>query len=438
MDDGSGTEVDPEEEEGGGAEDGKDDFSKLDFPSSTVHKPIAGIESRPILFLVTAFEGKGFQRNVEPHVADGLGIVLAAWQLENCPKTKRVHLHITFVAAARLSSKGLAETLGRLFPSTKVEGKHIRVTTAGSSKQVLIDYCSKPESRLEGTAPCFYNCTHSSERKKPARKMKELEEHVHAADTNSDLASGQLKGTYGHSTSAVVSMHADRLLKREVLLKADRLFAWERAVLSLLLLQPLTSDETEPAVHWFVPKDALEKVEKPFVIRKLDRIARIVRRVLGNKQQSQQTVYYSSDHPKEAFLNRLSCRTKAAFVFSCEECPANPDFLLRLQSNSLGHRSHAGRYDLQELEARHVIVFSHAPPPEMSEYHRKITHVWPVDTNKAVWPHRETLLAHGECTETVRTFVDFDTLSQAGELEFDLDRAAVAEIVLGKRERGRK
>ena len=389
---------------------------------------LGGEGDRPTAYLVTAFVTQ-FDRSKEP-VVKGKGlecIELAAYQLETAPSTEFVHVHLTLKTTSRLAFKAFEALLKCVFPVSGREGKDVRIATKGTSTQALINYCSKPEERLEGTTPHFYNCERSGG-KLQKRKLKDLEAAIQSCDTNADLAAGHLSGIYQHTTTAVTQVHAERPLDRPVLKGTQRLYAWECALLGLLLMAP--TEDSETLVHWFVPKSAMDaSITKPVVVPRIDKVARIVQRVLGAKKQAAQVAYYASNHPKDALLNHLSCKTRVVFVRNIAEEPLSPDFLLSLKSDSMGHRSHGGRYDLQELECRHVVVFSHVPPPPMSNYHRNTTVVWPIDVNLVKWEHRGTLLAHGERVGEGGQFLNFATVGCSGALECDMDVKAVAEAV---------
>jgi hypothetical protein len=358
---------------------------------------------RPRLVMITAFASE-FNRDCEP-IIHLESVEKAAYQLEVAPTTGSIHVHVALQSVRRLTEKSLHALLKQCFPKTGLEGKDVRLATKGTSAQAIINYVTKEASRAPGEEPQFYNCQHSDTL--PKRKMEELEKSIHECDTIAELNSGQTSGVYRHNTTTTVKMHAERPFKRPVLDRREQLFAWERALFGLVNRQPIPN-----FIHWFVADTMME----------LDRVARLLRKVLGAKKQSRQMAYYCSMHPKDAFLNHISCHTRAIFMTSVADQPISNDFLIWMKTRTMAHNSHSGRYDVQELKRhRHVIVFSFEKPALKNKLHKEWTRVWTVDKNTKEWAHTKELLTYGQTPENGKPFLNLRTVGVSGAVDSELE-----------------
>jgi len=387
---------------------------------------------RPRLLLITGFVGT-YDKETEPaNFAIIRRVNAAAWQLESGAKGKD-HIHIAIELKQRLAS--ISSLMDEIFPKTGAKGKDIRAANPGVSFLTMANYCTKDSHRLDGEAPHRFNV---EAQPNPKRKLVEDEivQQIHAQDCARDLATnGETRGVYQHSPAMTIHIHSERPWKRPAITKGQMLFAWERSLVSLLGRTPQEGDQT---VHWMVPAANMKEDEggeakedrpvegQPFFLR----IMRMVRKILAAKKQSKQVEFYSSDHPQEAINNAISAHTKVVFVQNVGDTPISHERLYWLKTAAVAHRSTAGRSDIQELEARHVIVLSLHPPPKKGK-HTKACKVWPIDVNKSIWEPERELLACAELQET--PFLDFSTIGVSGLLETEAKQmeAATAAVANG-------
>jgi len=369
---------------------------------------------RSTLILITAHEGT-FDPETEP-VGNANGIEKCVWQHEHgatykvteCTNTPKTHIH---VAVAMSNKRPPASVLDLIFPTTQAKGKDIRIPKNGVKFTQLAKYASKSTHRVEGTAPFYFNwdpLAAAAECKK--RKMEEVVEAIQEMECRQDLSRhGETRGMFHNQTSLVTEVLAHRPMKRPVSVQGDLLYAWERSIIKLISRRPKLD---EPVVHWFVP-------ETQASLTKLDRIARIVSKVLSNKSQSQQSTFWSTEwEDTRAFYNNLQPHHKVIWIDSFSEKPFSHERLKRLQSKSLGSNNAKDRYGLVELEPRHLLVFSEAEPALDGPCHQ-FAKVWKIDTNKEEWKHESNLLACAEPSSTT-AFLDFDTVGASGVLKAEL------------------
>jgi len=105
-----------------------------------------GVSERSRSWTFTYFKGEGFDIP-DANIAEALGGVYTCFQHEVCPSTNRYHIQ----GYLRLKSQGTFQAVAKRFAKAGLGGAHLEVAH-GTDKQNK-DYCSKSESRQEGTEP---------------------------------------------------------------------------------------------------------------------------------------------------------------------------------------------------------------------------------------------------------------------------------------------
>lgn len=388
----------------------------IDDEREALTKPLKEC-SRANILLITAHEGY-YRRGEEPIIGSSIqNLEAAAWQEEVGKTGETPHIH---VAAKFDTKKGLRigtvqKAIKAIFPFSDVEKMDVRVPKPSVDFQAIGNYCTKPDNRPIGGKQEMFNF----ERKVMAKRRIDSEETrrvIQDQESYRDLSKGETRGLYQYNADTVVQCHAERMLKRSILSRGDNLYAWETALLELMQRAP--QSYAEGFVHWFCPRP--QSVERP---PSLTRFPRIIRKALGYRKQSRQTLYYESSHDQQALDNQLDARVRSIFVLNCAEKPISHNRLHFLRTKEYAHSSRGDRYDTQELGPRHVIVFSMEPPPDMQKAtkYSMMTKVWYIDTNTEAWAQRGALLKHGIELERGKTFLDFDTLGVSGVLYDDLE-----------------
>tara|TARA_B110000971_G_scaffold71180_1_gene73002 strand:+ start:1263 stop:2588 length:1326 start_codon:yes stop_codon:yes gene_type:complete len=411
--DGESTIADEESTVGG---DATGDEFVVDDERKALTKPLKEC-SRATILLITVHEGY-YKRGQEPKIGNFIkNLKAAAWQEEVGKKGETPHIH---VAAKFDTKKGLRigtvqKAIKSIFPFSDVEKMDVRVPRPSVDFQAVGNYCTKPDNRPIGGRQELFNF----ERRVMTKRQidsDEVRRAIQDQESYRDLAKGETRGLYQYRTETVVQCHAERRLKRSILSRGDKLYAWETALLDLMQRAP--QSYAEGFVHWFCPRP--QSVERA---PSLTRFPRIIRKALGYRKQSRQTLYYESSHDQQALDNQLDARVRSIFVLNCDEKPISHNRLHFLRTKEYAHSSRGDRYDTQELGPRHVVVFSMEPPPDMQKATRcsLMTKVWYIDTDAETWTQREALLKHGIELEQGKTFLDFDTLGVSGVLYDDLE-----------------
>ena len=247
------------------------------------------------------------------------------------------------------------------------------------------------------------------------RKLSEMTPAIHAAGSHTDLATGDIRPLFAKQTTAVAAIHAERPMCGVVLRGEGGLLPWEKSILCLLERPPKAA-----VVHWLCAQDPNDPSGE------MDRVARFVMKALSQRRQSRQAAFYASNHSQEALDNHLTSGTRVIFVRNVEGTPISHARLAWLKSGTLSHRSSGARYGFNELNQRHVVVFSYSPPDLKGPGH-KWANVFKVASRRDGWAKHEELMATAGPLDKTRPFLRYKTLGSSGVLAEVTDGEEVGE-----------